>query len=81
MKLCLHVIKQDIILLATLQYSKRPNASTLADSGFFKNLRTLTERLWQYHPKWKQPKWIFLTFCGLAGGPLATGLTSQVPLT
>ena len=28
---------------------------------------TLTERLWQYHPKWKQPKWKFSTFCGLPG--------------
>ena len=27
----------------------------------------LTERLWQYHPKWKQPKWKFSTFCGLPG--------------
>ena len=28
---------------------------------------SLTERLWQYHPKWKQPKWKFSTFCGLPG--------------
>ena len=27
----------------------------------------LTERLWQYHPKWKQPKWKYSTFCSLAG--------------
>ena len=27
----------------------------------------LTERLWQYHQKWKQPKWKFSTFCGLPG--------------
>jgi hypothetical protein len=27
----------------------------------------LTERLWQYHPKWKQPKWKYSTFCTLAG--------------
>ena len=28
-------------------------------------LTHLTELLWQYHPKWKQPKWKFSTFCGL----------------
>ena len=27
----------------------------------------LTERLWQYLPKWKQPKWKFSIFCGLPG--------------
>ena len=27
----------------------------------------LAERLWQYLPKWKQPKWKFSTFCGLPG--------------
>ena len=27
----------------------------------------LTECLWQYHPKWKQPKWKFSTFYGLPG--------------
>ena len=29
--------------------------------------KLLTERLWQYHPKWKQPKWKFSTFYGLPG--------------
>ena len=27
----------------------------------------LTERLWQYHSKWKQPKLKFSIFCGLPG--------------
>ena len=26
----------------------------------------LTDDLWQYHPKWKEPKWKFSTFCGLS---------------
>ena len=57
----------------------KPSGKSLPQPKFFeiastyqvpiKNLRrqiSLTERLWQYHPKWKQPKWKYSTFCSLA---------------
>ena len=45
------------------------STNNFTNMGFKSNCKylILTKCLWQYHPKWKQPKWKFSTFCGLPG--------------